>query len=513
MNTETINDALGRANPVDQSWEFIFKICFLTVAICLLFVPSAVFAACTGASPTWSSTVDYSSLNTCVSKAASGDTINVAAGSATWTSGIKLTKSINIIGAGQTSSIINSSNAVVFQVRASSGDFRVSAFGFTGSGGSTGLHNSILQASGIENTGTFNSVRFDHLQFTSIGSWCILIGEWWDNNAGSPSVLVDHITGITLPNNFMEIEGYAGSWKQPDDYGTNKAVYLEDSNLAFGDGGAAVTDTEYGARIVIRNNTFLNGSIQMHDTGSTQGAKGNRIAEIYNNTMDCRGSGCTNMTPMGLRGGGYIVHDNTFTGKYYAAAWPQIWRGVVGAGFLGAMCGQNAVKTCDTPQYFHCSGGDHAACGYPGDSKCSGKGSCEVAAASQSDCPTGATYLSTVDNVNGGSDSTGYPCRNQTGWGMESADGKTEQPSPVYWYNNKLNGQVANPAGAQPSYFQQNRDWCAHDPSTACGTKAGWTYTPYTYPHPLQTASGGGSALQSPTPSVIEPPSYLNVTP
>jgi hypothetical protein len=367
-----------------------------------------------------------------------------------------------------------------------------------------------LQASGIQDVGMFSSVRFDHLQFNGLQNWSIVVGEWWDNNMAQPKVLIDHIVGINLSGGFLQIEGFPGTWKLPDNYGTDNAVYLEDSNLSFSSSGAAITDTEYGVRMVIRHNTFLNGSIQMHDTGSTQGSRGNRIAEIHNNIINCTGSGCANMPVMGLRGGGYIVHDNIISGGFFTAAWPQVWRGILGfTGFLGQSCGVNAVKTCDTPHFYHCSGGDHAACGYAGDSICNSansSGTCQITASSQNDCPVGSTFLSTVDNVNGGNDSSGWPCRNQTGWGMESADGKLERPSPVYWYNNLFNGQVATPANSQPAYFAQNRDWCDHDSSTDCGTKAGWIYTPYAYPHPLQT----GSVLSSPLP-ILQSPTGLRI--
>src|SRR5882757_4068685 len=58
--------------------------------------------ACTGASPTWTSTVDQASVATCVSNAVTGDTINISAGTATWTTGVTISssKGIHIVGAG-----------------------------------------------------------------------------------------------------------------------------------------------------------------------------------------------------------------------------------------------------------------------------------------------------------------------------------------------------------------------------------------------------------------------------
>jgi len=68
-----------------------------------LLLCGAAFSSCTGSSPTWTSTPDLSSLSTCVASASEGDTINVSAGSATWTgsSGITISgKGLKIQGAG-----------------------------------------------------------------------------------------------------------------------------------------------------------------------------------------------------------------------------------------------------------------------------------------------------------------------------------------------------------------------------------------------------------------------------
>jgi len=466
------------------------RILFALLNFC---VAGSTWAACTGSSPTWNSSLDYTSLNACVSAASSGDTINVASGSATYSSTINITKPLKIIGAGDTTSVINASGVVVFHIRLSSGAARIAGFGFTGSGGSTGLESSIIQVSGVENSTIFDSVRLDHLRFTSIGSWSIYVGEWWDIPAHPPKMLVDHITGVTLTNSFMKIAGNNNTWKLDDQYGTDFAVYLEDSTLAWTDNGA-VTDTEYGVRFVVRYNTITNGSVQMHDTGSTQGAKGNRIAEIYNNVFNCTSGSCGSLPAMGLRGGGYIVYGNTISTNFGMTAWPQIWRQNVGAGFLGQMCNGTPISACDTPHYYHCSGGDHRACSFPGDSVCSGIGSCVITATSSASCPTGTSFIANLDRVNGGSDASGWPCRNQTGWGKESADGSTQSPSPVYWYNNvNQNGATITFPNPQPTVFQQDRDFCYHSPATTCGAKSAWTYTPYTYPHALQGTTGAPS--------------------
>ena len=58
-------------------------------------------AQCTGASPSWTSTPDQASVNTCINNASEGDTIKISAGSATWTTGVAISgKGLTIQGAG-----------------------------------------------------------------------------------------------------------------------------------------------------------------------------------------------------------------------------------------------------------------------------------------------------------------------------------------------------------------------------------------------------------------------------
>src|SRR5262245_55283298 len=72
----------------------------LSVSAVVLAAPSAE-AACTGASPQWSSTPDLATLQACVDGAARNDTIQVLAGQATWTGALNLTRGVTVLGAGR----------------------------------------------------------------------------------------------------------------------------------------------------------------------------------------------------------------------------------------------------------------------------------------------------------------------------------------------------------------------------------------------------------------------------
>jgi hypothetical protein len=80
----------------------------LIVCLLLILIPYNVFAACTGESPTWTTTPDYTSVAACVAGATAGDTINVSAGdgSETWSSTLSIDKNIHLVGPGMDSLVI-----------------------------------------------------------------------------------------------------------------------------------------------------------------------------------------------------------------------------------------------------------------------------------------------------------------------------------------------------------------------------------------------------------------------
>ena len=430
-------------------------------------------------------------IQTAITEAVSGDTIIIPSGNCNFTSPISITKGLIIKGSGNTSTIITANNTCIFSINLNSEqNMRITDIGFNGSGGVCGgLEAQLIRLSGNGNT-IWNSFRADHLKFTNIDAHAFTIDPWW-NIPYHPKAVFDHIDFSSNKwSRLIKIAGNNSTWRELDQYGTDYAIFIETSKFVWENGAHGdITDTEHGTRMVIRYNNILNGDIQMHDTGSTPAARGQRITEVYNNTMTCTSNDCSSIPGIALRGGGYIVYNNIITG-YWTPGFPYIERVLSGAGFLGSKCNGSLVSACNTPTFMHCKEGDHRSCS--GSWDCSG-GECVVACGSDSECPIGTdgtrTCLKSVDNVNEGNDPSGYPCRDQTGWGQEYGDGgRYQYSSPVYWYNNIDNN--GNPALMHygilnTPYFVENRDYCYHSPHTACGTKPGWNYTPYTYPHPL----------------------------
>ncbi len=446
---------------------------------------------CTGASPTWTTSVDYASVADCVARASAGDTIRIRPGSATWSETLLLDRPLTLLGAGPSATqIVGADTTVIVVELAAGGPLRIAGIGFSGSGGDTQLETTMINLHG-----TLDQVRIDHVSFTDIRWHAVTIGLW-DVIPVTPRVLFDHIdyrSSLTTDfSRFLKLLGQNDAWKSPDDYGTEAFVFIEDSTFLWtGDAGvnSGVTDTEHGSRLVVRYSTIDGGGIQVHDTGSTPASRGARVTEVYENDFDCTITGCDDIPGIGVRGGGWLIHHNRFAGLYWTPAFAQVYRATVEGGFLGVMCDGTAISVCDTPNLYHCSGGDHRACGYLGDFACNGMGDCVLEAASAAECP--GAFIPSVDDVDGVPGDMGYPCMNQTGWGREYYDGTTfrEEPSPVYWWSNTVEGSAADApfegAGAS-AWFARDRDYCSHDPSSACGTREAWSYTPYPHPHPWQ---------------------------
>jgi hypothetical protein len=475
-----------------------------SVFLVLVVWATSVRAATTYTVTNCTSTNVQSAVNTAVR----GDSIylNCSSSPVTWSSAVVVkNKGLTIYGNGPTATVINASDTTLFAITLSNlDDFRIHDLGFTGTGGSYpgGLESQYILLNGNTGGTIWKSFRADHLRFTDINTHAFTIDPWWQIPY-HPKALFDHITlSSSRWSRLLKIAGNNLTWREPDQYGTDYAIFIEDSTFTWtNNANGDVTDTEHGVRLVVRNNTITGGDIQMHDTGSTPAARGQRVTEIYNNVINSAGS--TQTAPMGLRGGGYLVYNNTLIG-YSMPAYPQIWRATVGSGYLGSTCNGTPVRACNTPTLMHCSGGAHAACAVDSDCTGTSSGSCVVACTGDSQCPIGtdgtATCLATLDNVDGGLDPSGYPCRDQTGTGQEySQGGRLQYPSPVYWWNNQDGFGRTLDLSYTSSYFELNRDYCRHDPSTSCGLKPAWTYTGYTYPHPWQTQGSQGSAASAPT--------------
>jgi hypothetical protein len=239
----------------------------------------------------------------------------------------------------------------------------------------------------------------------------------------------------------------------PSQYGTANAIYFEDNTFTATTDYNAFFDTSAGgARVVFRHNVFSGGFVYAHWTRS-----GELIAfqwELYNNTFIANSHWVN--APVRFESGTGVIYNNTFSGPYTETGFFVDDRrgcGQDSGGFFGV---------CDGSQPWDGNAGDPAT--------------------------------------------PGWPCLAQIGRGFgktysQITSGDTLPSLPAYAWNNGGQDKCAdtNAAGAScTDTFHLADYWkCAYVSSTPhsngevdfvnSGTTPMPGYTPYTYPHPLQS--------------------------
>jgi hypothetical protein len=285
--------------------------------------------------------------------AVNGDTINIPAGSCTWTSGITVPGGIGIsiigAGAGSTTIIDNYtlSPSWLFYFRPGNGAFlsRISSMTLSPQSGLS--QNSLSAPIAFQGTCTSSgcpNIRVDNLVFPATPSWGGL------TTPSNTMLVTDNVFGVLDHNSlysnssayyeFVNFNHSAwqgvgqygdNSWASPDTFGTNQALYLEDNH--FEQTGSAslfpITETEGGfgqtneggGRVVCRFNTGvgLRSMCVNHGTESNGRPRGGRQMEFYRNSMSCPSSSypaCFSNAMMmgaGVRSGSLLAIANSYT--------------------------------------------------------------------------------------------------------------------------------------------------------------------------------------------------------
>jgi hypothetical protein len=266
-----------------------------------------------------------------ISSAVDGDTVNIPAGTATWTSALTITKGITLIGQTTTDSVAgtavdktiiiqanapSTSSAPLIRVSSTLGkSYRVSGLTFQDLHTATNYNGAIILA------GNSNSVRLDHCHFKPMPFQMISVAI-----AGAIYGVADHNV-MEMPKNeafFFSMNNWPnpngtpgqygdGSWATPTNFGTEQFFFVEDNYIKnisspFNE-GAGTTDDRDGARWVFRHNHCYDTHIASHGTEGGR-FRGGRAREIYNNDFHyahAHGTG-------GIRSGVTITHDNTWDG-------------------------------------------------------------------------------------------------------------------------------------------------------------------------------------------------------
>jgi hypothetical protein len=289
--------------------------------------------------------------------AVNGDSIQIPAGTCTWTSGVKIPAGIGIsilgsgspnstagtMGAGTSSTIIvddipsSSDPKEVFVAAPTYGNatMRVSTLVIEPQSGAT-PYSPLAFWSTCTSSGCPN-IRVDNITFPS---------SWYGDSSlqDAALLLANNSWGVLDHNSVTGVDGggYLGfanfsdgnwfgvgqygdnSWAQPDTFGTQEAIYLENNYFSTNvlpvdcDTSDSFEDTG-GCRYVARFNTNYDestiGGYVNHGAETGGRMRSGRQMEVYDNSSTCvvTSSGCDSATA--FRGGAAYVFDNTLTAQ------------------------------------------------------------------------------------------------------------------------------------------------------------------------------------------------------
>lgn len=305
----------------------------------LILVASSAFGACTGTNPTWTSTPDRASVASCVSSASRGDTINVSAGSATWTSTITITKGLTVSGAGIGNTIITSgSSSILFTATpdssAISNSENIKITGFTFDGANSTCNLLFLNgASGVSGTKPYQYYIIGNNKFQNgctSGEGAILAGTANGNGQLRGVIysnIFDRINIILRAFSNNDTSEWANTAFNNFTFGTINNLYFESNVIRFsssfsGDNPGWM-ETGQGARIAVRYNSYdwanattpqeiwdIHG-FQNWNGSPNSGQTGTMVSEYYGNTL----ANATTYRWINHRGSWGMFFNNILTGS------------------------------------------------------------------------------------------------------------------------------------------------------------------------------------------------------
>jgi len=285
--------------------RFLFLNCsYKFLAICLLALAfhQSASAQCSGGSPKWTTTIDQSSVNNCISSASSGDTITVSSGSASWSSvtipgnkGLTLQcvspLACNVTGSSDGYLTINAGNTATGSV----------VTGFNFSGGGNGIWIYLATAPPY-----YKAPRFYNNTMTGSGTQF--------NVSGFGPALVDHniLTAQADAEETIHLwgggAGCSACWDIDVVPGSANMTFFENNSWKASSGYCQFHEAYYGAVVVDRYNVLNGCQFDAHGAGPST-----RWVEIYNNSyVSC----CASSSDFDWRGGSGLYFNNTTTSRY-----------------------------------------------------------------------------------------------------------------------------------------------------------------------------------------------------
>ena len=470
-----------------------------------------------------SSTDVQTALN---SVTASTTTVNIPAGTCTWTAQVSLTvpsgsTTLSILGAGSLTTTgggdvtvivdgyASSNPPLVVTTAAASSFFRIA--GITFEGGNDGGAGNTKWSGMLSLGGNSQGVRLDHSHFNATtysvvenGAGVTVGGAIF--GVGDHNIFDGNVAGV---NNAVHVDQsglYSGagfgdeSWANETSLGSSDFFFLEDNTF----NNSFANDCTIGGRFVIRHNTLNSITLQTHPTGGGQRNRGCRAWEIYSNTFS--GSGSTPVTnAIWISSGTGVVWGNSAPTGYTNFISGHDMR--INNTTYTQLPTPNGWGYCGTAQTGTDSGWDENV--NPGGYAC-----LDQLGRGKGDLLTG-NFPNTVDSVTGTitwpnqalepiyewqdtwAQVPGYPL----GAIWSQADTAATANRDYYQYTTSFNGTSGTGSGllaARPATCTKNVAYWATDTTTLyqCSSTNTWTayYTPYTYPHPLTQGSGNPPA-------------------
>lgn len=465
--------------------QFLFVVALLfSGAFC---TPIVCWSACTGSSPNWSTTADYASVSSCVSKAAPGDVITVS-GNAAWTSTLEVTRGIRLIGSGNP--VITGSQTLIYwtpNAAAQSAHDTLSINGFTFDADNTGL-------GGAGVIRVRNSTPKDYVN--------LIVSNNTIRNASSSArglYLAGSVWGVAYSNVFDRVAIVFGvygndynSWANlTQEYGTAENFFLEDNIIKFSSswpsGYSGWTQSGQGGRVVVRYNSW--DYTNTAGPGEFWDVHGLQTPLVANPPEDCQnyssmvaeyyGNRIINQVNayrwMWHRGGWLMMFNNTLSGntnpyigvtQYYCNSCQET--GSFNQKVTNTYGWRNLTNGTEKPLAIYSPGAEPYGC--PSD-----------------------PIIEDVDVFNY---KPNFDGAFGVGTGTLANRPKTCKPGVAYWATNQSTSDLAGMVGANPATPISGTLYKCTAPNT-------WTeyYKPYTYPHPLRGApSQVSDGLRIPAP-------------
>jgi hypothetical protein len=256
-------------------------------------------------------------------QAQNGDTITLPPGIFVWTTGVAISKTITLQGAGVGSTIIKDAvqSGQLLKVTLAAGNLtRITGIEFQNGGRiqPAAAPGGVLRVIGSNTNGS--SFRWDHCSWQGPNGFPVfdtVIGVI-DHNTFGPT---GQYVMVYVYGSYWDDQGRDGdgSWAASTGFGSSQWLFFEDNTWNNNDTiyTKGAIDSENGGRWVLRHNTINACIPSNHGTESGGRGRSARAMDVYNNTFTSHING----TVGGSRGGSVLIHDNVINDYWGQKNW------------------------------------------------------------------------------------------------------------------------------------------------------------------------------------------------